>query len=160
MSEIVYVTVKNVLLGELQTGMMIDKDIHTEQGTILLPRGQILKDIQRTVRLLQQHAITMVPVRLPEQIPELMPLQEREAAAFMTAVDEKCDRLKDEFQHILLSGELQEDVLEERIEETLSAFQADINVMQLMQKESSFFFFLNSVYLFSLFVCFKTILRL
>lgn len=134
MSEIIYITAKNVLLGELQSGMMIDKDIYSDHGTILLPRGQVLKETQRTVRLLQQHNITMVPVRLPEQIPEPIPLQEREAAAFMTAVDEKCDRLRDEFQHILLSGELQEDVLEERIEETLSAFQADINVMQLMQK--------------------------
>ncbi len=134
MSEIMYVTTKNVLLSELQPGMMVDKDVFSETGTILVPRGQVFKEVQRTIRLLQQHNIAMVPVRLPEKIPEAIPLQERQAVAFMAGVDEKCDRLREEFQQILLTGELQEEALEERITETLSAFEADINVMQLMQK--------------------------
>lgn len=134
MSEIIYASAKNVMISELQPGMLVDRDVYSQHGTVLLPKGQILTDIQRITQLLEQHDIFMVAMRLPREIPSVESFQERQATAFMTSVDEKCDRLRNEFQHIMLTGELQEEMLEERIAETLSAFEADINVIQLMQR--------------------------
>ncbi len=134
MSQIVYVTVKNVLINQLKDGMMVNQEVYSEQGNILLPKDFVIEQEERIRTLLSRHDITTVSVRMPERIPDAVSPQERQVMAFMASVDEKCDRLRNEFQQILFDGHLQEDVLEERISETLSAFEADINVMQLMQR--------------------------
>ncbi|SMP67904.1 HD-GYP domain-containing protein [Anoxynatronum buryatiense] len=144
MSEIVYVTSKNIFLEELKQGMMIDQDVYSAQGMVLLPRGHILDEIDRVKHVLTTHGIMMLKVRIPEEIagtevethrpPKQETLQERQAKVFLETIDEKCDRLKMEFQRMMMDGEVNKETLGERLDETLTAFDADINVMQLMQK--------------------------
>jgi len=144
MSETVYVTSKTIFLEELKPGMMIDQDVYSAQGMVLIPREHILDEVERVKELLTTHGIMMLKVRIPEEIQQMAKetprptrqetLQERQAKVFLETIDEKCDRLKAEFQRMMMDGEVNKETLGERLDETLSAFEADINVMQLMQK--------------------------
>jgi HD-GYP domain-containing protein (c-di-GMP phosphodiesterase class II) len=141
MAEMIYAKTKNILLDELKTGMMIDQDIFSGQGSVLIPKGRILTEPERVIEILRSHGIQMLKVRISEMVPDAAPAaepeqtqQDRQVIEFMETFDDKCEMLKSEFKRIMINGELKKDELEERINETLSAFDADINVMQLMQK--------------------------
>lgn len=144
MPEAVYAASKTIFLDELQSGMMIDQDVYSEQGMVLLPKGQVMEDIQRVKTLLVSHGVITLKVRLlemidtgPSQTEEAVveePVHERQARIFLESIDDKCHRLRQEFQRILMSGEVGQEELEDRLADTLTAFEADMNVMQLMQK--------------------------
>ena len=145
MDEMIYVTTKSVFLEELKEDMMIDQDVYSLQGSVLIPNGHILKNVERVKDLLISHNVVMIRVRLPETAPVPDPALDPEAAepvtghqkqflAFQESYAAKCTSLKSEFQRILLHGDIKRESLDQQINETLIAFEADINVMQLMQK--------------------------
>jgi len=129
----------------LVDGMMIDQEVHSLQGSILIPKGLIIKDEDRVREMLMQHDAMMIKVRLPERVEQssgpdgdtqktVETNQERQLREFAESFDKKCDRLKDEFEKIIMNKNASKEAVEERMEETLTAFDADINVIQLMQK--------------------------
>ncbi|SFH87876.1 HD-GYP domain, c-di-GMP phosphodiesterase class II (or its inactivated variant) [Tindallia magadiensis] len=146
MGEVIYPQSKTVMISELEAGMMVDQDIYSKQGMVLIPKGQIIEDVERVIEMLMQHEVMMFNVRLPQvvQAEDQQPTeirtekvetkQEKQVKEFIKKFDEQCENLKDEFQKILLNQEVPQEAIEERLQDTLVAFDADINVIQLMQK--------------------------
>lgn len=145
MGDVIYPQSKTIMVSELLDGMMIDEEVYSLQGSILIPKGQIIEDAERVRDMLVQHDAVMIKVRLPKkfELPEDLRIknqtseettQERQLRQFAESFDKKCDRLKSEFEKILLNKNASQEAVEERMEEALTAFDANINVIQLMQK--------------------------
>ncbi|MBN4067762.1 hypothetical protein JYT33_01245, partial [Alkaliphilus transvaalensis] len=52
--------IKEVSIEDLKKGMKLAKDVISQRGNILLPKGQKLEEIQRTQTFLEQHDIYFV----------------------------------------------------------------------------------------------------
>lgn len=145
MGEVIYPQSKTIMITELVPGMMIDQEIYSEQGMVLVPKGQVVESADRVMELLMQHDVMMIKVRLPHKVETIKEpselgekkeesVQEKQINKFIQNFDEQCEKLKTEFQNILLNREVAQEAIEERLQNTLTAFEVDINVIQLMQK--------------------------
>ncbi len=126
---------QEIHISNLEKGMIIHREILNDAGVVLVPRGFVIRNLERFKDSLLTHDIHTVMAKPPEEKPEEEESHHAlKVKEFIESFDEKRKDLKNEFEKIIRGDDVQEEDLYYKIEDTLEVFEEDLNVFQLIQK--------------------------
>ncbi|MBN4069830.1 HD-GYP domain-containing protein, partial [bacterium AH-315-G05] len=133
--------IKEVSIEDLKKGMKLAKDVISQRGNILLPKGQKLEEIQRTQTFLEQHDIYFVFVEEDQTnvttgIEPKTELEKEveEIELFREDYLQVRSRMQNDFEKILQGENIEKEDVHENVGKILDAYGNTMNVFQLMQK--------------------------
>ncbi|MGV8154368.1 MAG: HD-GYP domain-containing protein [Alkaliphilus sp.] len=129
---------REIAIEELKNGMMLARDVVSNRGNVLMPKGLKLEEIPRTQLFLEQHGIYFVFVEKMEtsNTSDLTESEkeEQEIELFRDDYIAVRDSMENDFQKIIQGDSIEEKQVVENLDKILEAFGHNMNVFQLMQR--------------------------
>ncbi|MCD5410381.1 MAG: HD-GYP domain-containing protein [Clostridiales bacterium] len=133
--------IKEVSIEDLKKGMKLAKDVISQRGNILLPKGQKLEEIQRTQMFLEQHNIYFVFVEEAKtnvtagiEPKTELEKEEEEIELFREEYMQVRNSMEKDFRKILQGEKIEKKEVHDNLDKILEAFGHTMNVFQLMQR--------------------------
>lgn len=126
-----------IRIEEIQKNMLIDEDVYSDQGNLIVSRGFSVTNVMILKNLLRQHKIDKIKVlTLSDDVHQPSPKEkiDQEIVDFKNEFQNVVSSIEDEFSN-LLSGEIEEDKLNTLVENSVNMQKSStLNVFQMMQK--------------------------